>query len=125
MARFMADGRTDAHIERANALYRRKRDHAVAAVKNYCGRWVTFTPPLGGMYLWLRMHEDVDWDQALQAAALAGVHIRPGQRFREDGARYLRLAFCHATFDELDGGIKALGAAIDGAALQDDAKARR
>lgn len=115
MADFMARGRLDPHIERANALYRRKRDMASAAVNRHCGEWVTFTPPDGGMYLWLRMNEIVDWSRALQNAALAGVHIRPGQVFREDGARYLRLAFCHAPIDELEAGIAALGEAIKGA----------
>ncbi len=116
MAKFMAGNHLEPHIAKNNDLCRRKRDHAVALVRQYCGKWVDFTPPLGGMYLWLKMHETVDWDRALAGAIQSGVQMRPGQRFREDGARYLRLAFCHAGFDELEGGIRALGQAIAGAA---------
>jgi len=116
MARIMEDGILESHVERVAAQCRRKRDVAVAAVKKYCGDWVDFTPPQGGMYLWLEMRENVDWERALQAARAAGLSLRPGERFRPDGARYLRLAFCHASFEELEEGIRTLGSAIANAA---------
>jgi isopentenyl diphosphate isomerase/L-lactate dehydrogenase-like FMN-dependent dehydrogenase len=35
--------------------------------------------------------------------------IADQKRFHPDGARYLRLAFCHASFEELEDGIRTLG----------------
>jgi 2-aminoadipate transaminase len=72
MARFIAEGKLDPHIERANRVYRRKRDLAAAAVRKYCGDWVEFDLPQGSFYLWLQLHPDVDWDKARAAAAMGG-----------------------------------------------------
>lgn len=118
MAAYLAEDRMDAHIDAANALYRRKRDIAVEAVREHCGRWVDFDVPQGGFYLWLRMRDGVDWEKAQHEAALGGVFCRPGERFTgsAEGARYLRLAFSHAPEHELRRGIEVLGAAIAHAA---------
>jgi 2-aminoadipate transaminase len=118
MEQFLAEGLLDPHIERANAVYRRKRDIAAAAVRQHCGRWVDFEVPQGGFYLWIRISDDVDWDQASADAALGGVFFRPGERFMTDsaGSRYIRLAYSHAPDHEIERGIKVLGEAIAAAA---------
>jgi 2-aminoadipate transaminase len=114
MDQFLAEGLLDSHIDRANAVYRRKRDVAVAAIREHCGQWVDFEVPEGGFYLWLRISDEVDWDKASAAAALGGVFFRPGERFMTDpdGSRYIRLAYSHAPDHELERGVKVLGEAI-------------
>lgn len=118
MAAYLAEDRMDAHLESANAIYRRKRDIAVAGVLEHCGEWVDFTVPQGGFYLWLRMRDGVDWEKAQHEAVMGGVFCRPGERFTDsaDSGRYLRLAFSHAPEHELRRGIEVLGAAITNAA---------
>ncbi|QKT10157.1 MULTISPECIES: aminotransferase-like domain-containing protein [unclassified Rhodococcus (in: high G+C Gram-positive bacteria)] len=114
MADYLAQNKLDPHIERANAVYRRKRDIAVQAVREHCGGLVDFDVPDGGFYLWLRIDDSVDWDRAQHAAAMSGVFCRPGEKFlgREAGQGYLRLAYSHAPDHEIERGIKALGDAI-------------
>ena len=112
MAKLMQNGVIHDHVPHVAEVCRLKRDVAVAAVRKHCGQWLDFEAPEGGMYLWLEMRETVDWEAALDAARLAGVHLRSGERFRPDGARYLRLAFCHASIEELEEGIQALGTAL-------------
>ncbi|RNL61303.1 PLP-dependent aminotransferase family protein [Nocardioides marmoriginsengisoli] len=114
MVDFMQQGKLDPHIEKANAVYRRKRDIAVAAVREHCGDLVSFDVPDGGFYLWLQIAENVDWEKAQHEAAMAGVFCRPGEKFLgEDAGRgYLRLAYSHAPDHEIARGIKALGEAI-------------
>lgn len=118
MAAYLAADRMDAHIDAANEVYRRKRDVAVAAVREHCGEWVDFTVPRGGFYLWLRMRDGVDWEKAQHEAAMGGVFCRPGERFTDsaDSGRFLRLAFSHAPDHELRRGIEVLGTAIAHAA---------
>lgn len=118
MTDYMAEGLLDAHIAKANDVYRRKRDIAVAAVREHCGEYVRFEVPQGGFYLWLEIDEAVDWDKASQEAAEGGVMCRPGEKFmgEGDGRRYLRLAFSHAADHELPRGIEVLGNAIRNAA---------
>ena len=114
MTAFMAEGKLDPHIEMVNDVYRRRRDIAIAAVREHCGDYVRFEVPQGGFYLWLELDEAVDWDQVGPRAAENGVMCRPGERFMADGdsRRFLRLAYSHAPEAELVRGIEALGAAI-------------
>jgi 2-aminoadipate transaminase len=118
MTEFLRQGKLDPHIERANVVYRRKRDLAVAAMREHCGELVDFRVPDGGFYLWVEMTSDrVDWDRAGDQAAADGVFCRPGEVFtgEEQGRRFLRLAFSHVADDELVRGIGVLGAAMRGA----------
>lgn len=117
MAEFVARGMLDRHIEKVLPVYRRKRDIAVAAVREHCSPYVSFDVPDGGYYLWLRLSDRVAWEKVQVAAANAGVTFRPGERFmneasRPDAGSYLRLAFSHVSEGELKRGIAALGEAI-------------
>jgi 2-aminoadipate transaminase len=115
MTEFLRQGKLDPHIERANVVYRRKRDLAVAAMREHCGDFVDFRVPDGGFYLWVEMTSDkVDWDRAGDTAAANGVFFRPGEVFmgEEQGRRFLRLAYSHVADDELTRGIAVLGQAI-------------
>jgi 2-aminoadipate transaminase len=118
MAEYLRRGRLDPHIERANRVYRRKRDVAAQAVRDHCAPWVRFDLPDGGFYLWLELSDEVDWEKARQEAVSGGVLCRPGEVFmgREAGARYLRLAYSHVSLAELERGIAVLGKAISTAA---------
>jgi 2-aminoadipate transaminase len=117
MAEYVRRGLLDKHIESVNEVYRRKRDVAAEAVREYCGQWVSFDLPDGGFYLWLALSEDVDWDKVVSAAAESGVAFRAGERFMIDkegqpAQQYIRLAFSHVSDDELRRGIAELGKAI-------------
>jgi 2-aminoadipate transaminase len=115
MTEFLRRGRLDPHIARANTVYRRRRDLAVAAMREHCGDLVDFRVPDGGFYLWVEMVSDrVDWDRAGRDAAANGVFFRPGEVFTGDeaGRRFLRLAYSHVADDELARGIEVLGKAM-------------
>ena len=118
MTEFMRQGKLDPHIEAANVVYRRRRDLAVAAMREHCGELVDFRVPDGGFYLWVEMTSDrVDWDRACHQASADGVFFRPGEVFmgEEQGRRFLRLAFSHVPEVELTRGIEVLGRAMRGA----------
>jgi 2-aminoadipate transaminase len=115
MAEFLRRGKLDPHIAAANLVYRRRRDLAVAAMREHCGEHVDFRVPEGGFYLWVEMTSDrVDWERAGQQAAAGGVFVRPGEVFmgEEQGRRFLRLAYSHVADDELVRGIEVLGQAM-------------
>jgi 2-aminoadipate transaminase len=118
MADYMAAGKLDPHLAMVNDVYRRRRDIAVAAVREHCADHVSFEVPQGGFYLWLELDERVDWDRVGQEAAENGVMCRPGEMFMHGGdtRRFLRLAYSHAPDHELVRGIEALGRAIRAAA---------
>jgi 2-aminoadipate transaminase len=116
MTEYLRRGLLPAHLDKINAVYRRKRDVAAAAVTEHCYPYATFTLPDGGFYLWLELSPDVDWAKTAATAAERGILARPGERFTNDTSpnanRFLRLAFSHVNDDEITRGISELGNAI-------------
>lgn len=110
MAAFLDEGLLGPHLERANALYKARRDRAIAALREHCGEFVRFRVPQGSFYLWLELSDGVDWERVGEMAAQRGVFCRPGERFLgDDGRRFLRLAYSHVDDAVIEPGIAALG----------------
>ncbi len=113
LAEFMAEGRLDPLIVTANRLYRRKRDLGVSTLHAHAGASVHFTPPNGGIYLWIALNDSVDWDVAEREAALRGVAVRSTAAFAVDSdVTHFRLGFGHPTESELARGIPLLCEAL-------------
>jgi 2-aminoadipate transaminase len=109
---FCNAGKLASHIERVQATYRDNRDAMAAAVEREIPE-ASFTVPLGGYYLWLTLPETVSGDKLAAAASEGGVTVIPGSRFyaRSDGSarrNQLRLAYSHATHDEIEEGVRRL-----------------
>ena len=123
VAKYVAEGLYDKHVEMVNELYRRKRDLTAAALQEHCGDFVTFDSPDGGFFHWLRIAEEVDGSQVMMKAMENGVQCRPGERFFGESEKdlhrqYLRMAFSMVPESELERGIVALAQA-----MQDSVKA--
>jgi 2-aminoadipate transaminase len=117
---FFKAGGLAKQIERARATYMLHRDRMVAALRRELPE-AAFAVPLGGYYLWLRFPEGADTNVLAQRAHEAGVSVIAGDAFfAADGPksvkgrgipkRYLRLAYSHATPQEIDDGVRILAA---------------
>jgi 2-aminoadipate transaminase len=115
---FIAEGGLDRQIARIVEIYRDRRDRTVSLLREHCGELVAFAVPQGGWYLWIRVHETVDWAEAQRRAAAAGVVIREARRFiftgQAEGPPCFRFSYAHASADELSHGIALLGEALRG-----------
>lgn len=105
------------HIEKVQRVYRLHRDRMVAALRRELPN-VEFSIPHGGYYIWIKFPADVDAD-ALAARVADGATIIPGSKFfasaggKEASPRnYVRLAFSHASPEEMDRGIRAISEAF-------------
>jgi len=115
VAEYLREGLYEPHLEKVNALYRRKRDVALAALREHCAEWLSWTEPDGGFFLWLEADERIDGRQVLRHAIARGVVCRPGERFfgaPEDGRQFFRLAFVTVPEDDIARGIEVLGEAL-------------
>ena len=114
MSQFIAEGKLDDHIRRANEVYRRKRDKAIAALGEYCGPWVTYRAPQGAFYLWLELDPRVDAAKVREVALEDGVLCRAGEVFfgDESGKQQFRLAYSQVSEEQIEEGIAVLGRAI-------------
>jgi DNA-binding transcriptional MocR family regulator len=77
--------------QRASEL-RRQRDHLATALSGNSA-W-TFTPPQGGLWLWLHLYT-ISGDELAARAAATGLALLPGSRFSPDGIHrsWLRLPY--------------------------------
>ena len=119
---FFRDGGLAPHLERARAAYKEHRDEMVAALRRDLPE-ATFTVPHGGYYLWLTFPEGVDTVALSERAYAAGVSVIAGNAFyaaddpssaaaRGIPKRHMRLAYSHATPEEITSGVKRLAAAF-------------
>jgi 2-aminoadipate transaminase len=111
---YLKDGRLEPRLEMLRPAYKRKRDVALDALRKYCGKYLTFGIPEGGIYFWLQVDDRVDCALVSEKMAADGVACRPGERFTNDpaGRQYFRMAFLHVDPDEINRGVAALGHAL-------------
>mgnify|MGYP000126760584 CR=1 FL=1 len=133
MARLKADGGTspfvqtvvayyceganfDRRVEVLRANYRRRRDVMLHALERYMPADCRWTRPQGGFFVWLHLPEGIDSRELLAKAIDHGVSFVDGRPFFadvEEGARYLRLAFCYVPEDRMAEGIRRLTQALE------------
>jgi GntR family transcriptional regulator / MocR family aminotransferase len=112
---YVTVGRYQAHVRRSCRIYRKRRDAMLAAIDRRLPPSVQVVPPLGGLFIWLRLPAGVSSAQLLPVACQEGVAFAPGSQFfvnSADGEAYLRLNFSAHTPDEIDLGIQRLARAI-------------
>lgn len=122
MTDYLAEGLFEPHIEKANDLYREKRDAVVRGLDRYCSRWLTYAPPSGGHYFWLELSDDVDWSGLQEAGARRGIAIGPLEHGigREEGPFHLRMAFVQMqlTPAEIEATLGTLGGVLESIATR-------
>jgi GntR family transcriptional regulator / MocR family aminotransferase len=112
---YVTVGRYQSHLRRSCRAYRKRRDAMLAAIGRHLPKEVEVDPPLGGLFIWLRLPEGVSSLDLLPRAAEEGVEFAPGTRFFPDpseGERYLRLNFATQTPEDIEEGIRRLGKAL-------------
>ena len=112
---FLGAGRLSSHIDRVQMTYRTNRDAMVAALRRELPD-AAFDVPQGGYYVWVTLPEGVDGDRVARLALDGGVTVLPGSKFfaRSDAPypkNHLRIAYSHATVDEVETGIRILATA--------------
>jgi DNA-binding transcriptional MocR family regulator len=110
----LAEAAFDAQVERACALYRRRRDVMLAAFSCHMPGEASWTRPLGGLFLWARI-PGIDTAELLRRSlAEAGVAFVPGRAFFHDGrgGDTLRLSYSLPDEAAIESGIAALARLI-------------
>ncbi|MFK7913347.1 MAG: PLP-dependent aminotransferase family protein [Pseudomonadales bacterium] len=112
-ARFYRHGISE-HAEVANPVLRDKRDALLRALTDELDDLCVWSRPSGGLFVWLRVPDDVDRKRLLKEANANGVHFLTGAAFhyRRADVPYLRLAFGHLTIEQIEAGVPRLAQAI-------------
>ncbi len=104
------------HIEEGRQAVKHKRNLLLDALEGEFGtvpgmRW---TKPDGGLFVWVKLPEDVDRARLQELAAARGITYSTGQAFHALNAdvAYLRLAFGWIEKDDIAEGVRALAECV-------------
>src|SRR5215468_12076794 len=99
------------HVPKLTRGLRAKLDTLMDALSEQFGTAAEFEAPKGGIFLWVKLPDNVDTLKLYQAALAAGVAINPGPEWSVDKAHAksrMRLCFAGPSHDEIRQGIAAL-----------------
>jgi 2-aminoadipate transaminase len=121
---FCRGGRLSEHISLVQRTYRAHRDAMVAALRRELSE-VSFATPPGGYYVWLAFPPQIDTDALARRALTEGAVVLAGSKFfaRSGGTssvqpvprNHMRLAYSHATPEEIAQGVSRLARAYNSA----------
>jgi 2-aminoadipate transaminase len=103
-----------AHCDAQNATFRHKRDLLSRALDANVADTCRWSSPAGGLFVWLRLPDDVDRDRLQSLADQRGFRYARGRAFQVDNedVPYLRLAFGHVSDAMIEEGIPVLAQCI-------------
>ncbi len=107
---FLKTGHFEKHIETVKKVYKSKKDVMVSALEKHMPEGVTWTKPEGGLFLWVRLPENMDADKMFYEAIKENVAYVIGSAFHADGSgkNTMRLNFSYPTEQQIEEGIKRL-----------------
>jgi len=99
------------HVEKGNKRLAEKMQVLREALAEQFGTDAEFGDPPGGIYLWIKLPENVDSQKLAQAALAAGVSINPGPEWSVNpvySKNRLRLCFANPEPDAIREGVAVL-----------------
>jgi 2-aminoadipate transaminase len=101
----------DTHVPELTRGLRAKLETMMDALNEHFGTAAEFDDPKGGIFLWVKLPDQVDTLKLYQAALAAGVAINPGPEWSVDKSyskSRTRLCFASPTHAEIREGIATL-----------------
>jgi 2-aminoadipate transaminase len=99
------------HVPKLTRGLRAKLDTLMEALNEQFGTSAEFETPAGGIFLWVKLPDNVDTLKLYQAALAAGVAINPGPEWSTDkayGSSRLRLCFASPSHEQIREGVAVL-----------------
>jgi 2-aminoadipate transaminase len=101
----------DTHVPELTQGLRKKLETMMDALNEHFGTTAEFDEPKGGIFLWVKLPDQVDTMKLYQSALAAGVAINPGPEWTTDkayGKSRTRLCFASPTHEQIRAGVAAL-----------------
>jgi 2-aminoadipate transaminase len=102
------------HVKKVREAYHERRDAMLQAMEEFFPTGVTWTRPQGGLFLWVRVPEEINTTEFMKTALEEKVAYVPGAAFYPDDGGYntMRLNFSYCRPEVIREGIQRLGRAI-------------
>ncbi len=101
----------DVHVPELTRGLRKKLETLMDALDEQFGTAAEFDDPRGGIFLWVKLPDQVDTLKLFQSALAAGVAINPGPEWSTDkgySKSRTRLCFANASHEAIRAGVAAL-----------------
>jgi 2-aminoadipate transaminase len=101
----------DAHVDALMPMLQAKSEAIVEALDEHFGAAAEYTAPVGGIYIWVTLPENVDSRKLATAAAGEGIAINPGPEwtvYGDQNKNRMRLCFGHPTIENIREGVARL-----------------
>ena len=101
----------DTHVPALTRGLRAKLETMMDALNEQFGTAAEFDAPKGGIFLWVKLPDQVDTMKLYQSALAAGVAINPGPEWTTDkayGKSRTRLCFASPTHEQIRAGVATL-----------------
>jgi 2-aminoadipate transaminase len=104
----------DTHIRKIRAAYQHQRDVMIRVLEEKFPKTVSYTRPLGGMFIWVTLPPGCVSMEVFEQALQKNVAVLPGMPFYVDGGGTdtMRLNFSNATDDTIITGMGRLSRVI-------------
>jgi 2-aminoadipate transaminase len=116
--RFCVLGYYDKHVKKIHRLFRQRMQLVLKAMKNCFPPSVSWTRPMGGYTIWVRMPKKISSQRLTEITAQFGVGVSPGefyfpQRFPSEYFRINIARVARVPQDKILEAVKRLGKALD------------
>ncbi|GAA0743068.1 PLP-dependent aminotransferase family protein [Clostridium oceanicum] len=114
-ALFMQKYDLNKHIEKIKVVYKKRRNLMLDSMTKYFPEGVKFTHPIGGLFTWVELREDLDAKELMKDALAENVAYVPGGPFFPNGGHhnYFRLNYSCMSDEKIVEGVKRLGKVLD------------
>ena len=98
------------HVEDINGIVREKLELLQATLAQHPKSFLEWSHPKGGLFIWIKLPEDVDPIRLQELANAQGIRYGTGKSFhtRNEDIKYLRLAFGYVSHDDIRDGLPIL-----------------
>ena len=112
VSRWFDEYDVDVHIENIRQIYRRKLNLMCDCLDKYCGDFISYVRPQGGLFIWARLPENVDMLEYVNKLIERRVAVVPGTAFMTDDTapcHYIRLNFSTPADEDIIKGVEIMG----------------
>lgn len=112
VSRWFDEYDVNAHIENIKKVYQRKLSLMCDSLDKYCGDFISYVRPHGGLFIWGKLPENVDMLEYVNKLIARNVAVVPGTAFMiydTKPCHYIRLNFSTPSDDDIVNGVKIMG----------------
>ena len=114
IARYMEIGLLEKNLKKTIDLYRIRRTHMINCFRKYMPAGVTWTEPMGGLFLFVTLPHHLDADEIFKKAIEKNVAFVAGSSFfcNNSGHNTMRINFSFSNEEEIETGVERLSQVI-------------